>query len=90
LYINAFQACHCSYTHPQDFYIDPEAECLDSDNKSNKDPQEQKQANDEHPLANFEAFACQRPQEDFTQIDLLDSLGTQEIDQNYDWSSHVS
>jgi hypothetical protein len=40
--------------HPQDFYIDPEAECLDSDNESDEDPQEQ--AN-EHPLANFEAFA---------------------------------
>ena len=76
-YIAAFQACHHSYTHPQDFYTNPEAKCSDSGNKSDKDPKEQA---DKYLLANFKAFACQRPQEDFTQIDLLDSLSTWEID----------
>ena len=67
--------------------MDLEAECLDSDNESNEDPQEE--ANNKHLLADFEAFARRRPQEDFTYMD-LESLGTQEMDWNYDWSSHVS
>jgi ATP-dependent exoDNAse (exonuclease V) alpha subunit len=86
-YIDAFQACHHSHTHPQDFYTDPEAEFSDSDDESEEDPQEE--ADDEHPLADFEAFARRRPQEDFTHIDLLDSLGTREMDCNYDWSQHI-
>lgn len=80
-YIDAFRACNHSHTHPQDFYTDLEAESEDSDDESDGDPQEQA---DEHPLADFEAFARRRPQEDFTRIDLLDSLGTREIDRNYD------
>jgi hypothetical protein len=80
LYIAAFRACYHSHTHPQDFYTNPEAECSDSDDESDEDPEEQA---DEYPLADFEAFACWRPQEDFTQIDLLNSLGTWEMDRNY-------
>jgi hypothetical protein len=38
LYINAFRAYNHSYTHPQDFYIDLEAESKDSDNESDGDP----------------------------------------------------
>jgi hypothetical protein len=83
-YIDAFRACIQLHTHPQDFYTDPEAECSDSDSESDEDPQEA----DEHPLADFEAFARRRPQEDFTRMD-LDSLGTREMDRNYDWSLHV-
>ena len=86
-YIDAFQACHHSHTHPEDFYTDPEAESRGSDDESDEDPEEQ--ADDEHPLADFEAFARRRPQEDFTCVDLLDSLGTREMDRNYDWSLHV-
>ena len=40
-YIDAYQACYCSHTHPQDFYTDPEdpeAEYSDSDNESEEDP----------------------------------------------------
>jgi hypothetical protein len=85
-YIDAFQACRRSHTHPPDFYTDPEAECSDSDNESDDDPEEEP---DEHPLADFEAFARRRPQEDFTRIDLLDGLGSREIDRQYDWSAHV-
>ena len=32
------------------------------------------QPEEEHPLADFEAFARRRPQEDFTRVDFLDSL----------------
>src|ERR1700726_1071684 len=85
-YIDAYQACCHSHTHPQDFYTDPEAECSDSDNESEEDPQEE--ADDDYPLADFEAFARRRLQEDFTCID-LDSLGAREMDRNYNWSPHV-
>ena len=85
-YIDAFQACNESHSHPQDFYTDLEAEDPDTDNESEEDSQEQ---DNEYPLADFEAFARRRPQEDFTHIDLLDSLGGREMDRNYDWSLHV-
>ena len=55
-YIKAFRACKRLYTHPEDFYNDPEEEGSGSDSDSDsgdKDLQE-----DEHPLADFEAFAC--------------------------------
>ena len=84
--IEAFRACRHSHTHPEDFYTDPEAESEASDEESDEDFEEQPE---EHPLADFEAFARRRPQEDFTRIDLLDSLGSREMDRNYDWSSHV-
>ena len=86
-YIEAFRACYRSHTHPQDFYTDPEPESEASDSETDEDPEEQ--AEDDHPLADFEAFARRRPQEDFTRIDLLDSLGTREMDRDYDWSLHV-
>jgi hypothetical protein len=40
-YIKAFWAYYYSYTYPQDFYIDPEPESETSDNKNNKNPEEQ-------------------------------------------------
>jgi hypothetical protein len=83
-YIDAFQACRRSHAHPEDFYTDPEAESEVSDDDSGEE-----QAADEHPLADFEAFARRRPQEDLTQVDLLNGLGTRDMDQNYDWSVHV-
>jgi hypothetical protein len=81
-YIETFRACYRSHTHPQDFYTDPEPESEASDSKNNKDPEEQ--AEKDYPLADFEAFARRRPQEDFTRIDLLDSLGSRELDRDYD------
>ncbi len=53
-YIDAFQACRRSHTHSEDFYTDPEAESEASDEESDEDPKEQ---SEEHPLADFEAFA---------------------------------
>jgi hypothetical protein len=77
------------YTHPQDFYTNPEAEDSgeDSDDESNVNPDES--AGNSHPLADFKAFARRRPLDDFTRIDLLEGLGTRVIDRNYDWSPHV-
>jgi hypothetical protein len=74
------------HAHPQDFYTDPAAQSNDSDDESDDDPQDQP---DGHPLADFEAFARQRPHEDFTCMDFLDSLGTRDMDRGYDWSPHV-
>jgi hypothetical protein len=85
-YITAFQACYRSYTYPEDFYTDPEAESEVSDGDSNNNAEEQAE---EHPLADFEAFARRQPLGDFTRADLLDSLGTREVDCNYNWSLHV-
>jgi hypothetical protein len=80
-YINTFQACRRLHTHPEDFYTNPEAESKISDEKSNKDPEEQPE---EYLLADFEAFACRKPQKDFICIDLLDSLGSRDINHDYD------
>lgn len=85
-YMDAFQACRHSHTHPEDFYTDPDPESEVSDNESDEDPEEQAE---EHFLADFEAFARRRPQEDFTRVDHLDGLGAREMDRDYDWSLHV-
>ncbi len=55
-YINAFHAYYYSHTYPEDFYTDLDLESEASDSKSNKDLDKQV---DKHPLADFEAFACQ-------------------------------
>ncbi|EFY94197.1 ATP-dependent DNA helicase PIF1 [Metarhizium robertsii ARSEF 23] len=93
-YIDVFRACLRSHTrpcrrshaHPEDFYTDPDPESGASDTESDEDSEEQAE---DHPLADFEAFARRRPHEDFTRVDLLDSLGSREMDRDYDWSSHV-
>jgi hypothetical protein len=71
------------HTHPEDFYNDPEEEGSGSDLDSNLADKALYEA-DEPPLANFEAFACRRPGVDFTACrDLLNSLGSREIDRSY-------
>jgi len=87
-YIEAFRACKRLHAHPEDFYNDPEGEGSDSGSESgDEEPQE---AEDESPLADFEAFARRRPGVDFTtRADMLDSLGSREIDRSYDWSTHI-
>ncbi|KIX07986.1 uncharacterized protein Z518_02640 [Rhinocladiella mackenziei CBS 650.93] len=88
-YIDAFRACRRLHTHPPDFYDDPEGEGSDSDSSSDdEDPPEE--AANEHPLADFEVLARRRPGADLpTRGDLLDGLGSREIDRAYDWSTHI-
>ncbi|KEF50851.1 uncharacterized protein A1O9_13099, partial [Exophiala aquamarina CBS 119918] len=62
---------------------DGEADESDSDSESDEDVEEQ--ALNDYPLADFEAFARRRPQDDFTRIDGLDRLGGREIDRTYNW-----
>jgi hypothetical protein len=87
-YIEAFRACRRVHTHPEDFYGDPEGEGSVSDSDSaDEDLQEEA---DKSPLADFEAFARRRPGVDFTaRGDLLDSLGSREMDLSYDRSAHI-
>jgi ATP-dependent DNA helicase PIF1 len=86
-YIESFQACKRVHTHQEDFYNDPEGDSSVSDSDS---ADEDLQEADESPLADFEAFARRRPGFDFTACaDLLDSLGSREIDRSYDWSIHI-
>ncbi|KIX04030.1 uncharacterized protein Z518_07583 [Rhinocladiella mackenziei CBS 650.93] len=82
-YIDAFRACRRLQTHPPDFYDDPS-----DSNSGDEDPPEE--AENEYPLADFEAFARRRPGADIpTHGDLLDGLGSREIDRAYDWSTHI-
>jgi hypothetical protein len=79
-YINIFQAYKHLYTHPQDFYTTPDADCSDLD-KSNEDEPEPE---DNHLLADFELLARRRPHEDFTRVESLEGLGDREVDRQYD------
>jgi ATP-dependent DNA helicase PIF1 len=90
-YIDAFRACSQSHSHPEDFYTDPDNEDdnTDSATETEDDLGPEDGSDTDYPLADFEAFARQRPQEDFTLMDLGQDIGTREIDRDYDWSVHV-
>lgn len=88
-YIDAFRACSRSHGHLQDFYTDPEADHPDSDDDAAEDSEDGQDREESYPLADFEALARRRPQDDLARTDFLDGLGGREIDRNYDWSSHV-
>ena len=92
-YIDAFRACSQSYSHLEDFYTDPDNEDDDIDSDTDTETHDDLDPEDgfdtNYPLADFEAFAHRRPQEDFICIDLGQDLGTREIDRVYDWSAHV-
>ena len=73
----ASESLESDFSEPDSLKSDSD---LDSGDKDLKD-----KAENEHPLADFEAFACQRPGVDFTAYrDMLDSLGSQEMDCLYD------
>ncbi|KAJ8063299.1 hypothetical protein OCU04_008529 [Sclerotinia nivalis] len=86
---DAFRACNHSHSHPDDFYTDPEADSSDADDDSADDGEDEQDEQDEYPLADFEAFARRRPGNDFTEMDFFARLGGRDVDQNYDWSSHI-
>ncbi|KAH8755120.1 ATP-dependent DNA helicase PIF1 [Hyaloscypha sp. PMI_1271] len=86
-YIEAFRAYKRLHTHTEDFYNKPERDGSDLGLElGDEEPQE---AEDESPLANFEAFARRRPEVDLiTRVDMLNSLGSREIDRLYNWSTY--
>ena len=86
-YIDAYRACRRLYTHPEDFYTDPEAES-GSESANEGHEEDEQEMDDNHPLADFEALARRRPQEDFIRVDFDDSLRARELDRAYDWSAH--
>ena len=89
-YIEAFRVCKRFHTHPQDFYNDLEGEGSHSDSDSDSGDDGQEEAGNDYPLADFEAWARRRPGVDFTTYrDMLNSLGSREIDRWYDWSTHI-
>ena len=68
-----------SRLHLEDFYTDPGVEPGFSHDKSDEDPEAESE--DEQPLADFEAFARRRPQEDLTHVDFQDDgPGARELD----------
>jgi hypothetical protein len=66
------------YIYPQDFYINPEAEYSDINNKNKEDPLENITSN--YLLVDFELLARRRLQEDLLQGESLGGLGDKEID----------
>jgi hypothetical protein len=55
-FTDAFQACQRSHIYLEDFYTDLQHEDSDSDDSSDKEVS----VEDDTPLDDFEAFACQR------------------------------
>jgi ATP-dependent DNA helicase PIF1 len=85
-YPDAFYACQRLHTHPDDFYTDPATD--DQDTDSEDDELVPDEGIDE-PLADFEAFARQRPGNHDLTCSPTDDLGSRELDCAYDWTSHV-
>jgi hypothetical protein len=76
------------YTYLKDFYnnLEKESSGLDSDSGD----EESQETKNKSPLADFEAFAHQRPGVDFiTRRDILNGLENREIDRSYDWSVYI-
>jgi hypothetical protein len=91
---DAFRACQANYTHPPDCYTDlPKKDKSDKED-DDKDEDNVADANNnviQAPLADFEAFACRRPSNNNDLLnDLLDALGTREIDRTYDWDAYIN
>ncbi|KAH6669599.1 hypothetical protein B0J14DRAFT_657692 [Halenospora varia] len=70
LYING-------QTHPEDFYTDlnNEGDNTGSDTETDKDLGPKDGSDIDYLLADFKAFTCRRPQEDFTDMDLGQDIG---------------
>ena len=87
-YQEAFTACRRSHSHPEDYYTELEADLdeiqIDDDEDLNVEPEPEADA----PLADFEAYAQRRP-DDQGQLDGLGGLGTRHMDWEYNWNLHV-
>jgi hypothetical protein len=85
---NAFQACQANYTHPPDCYTNLPKEDKSDKEDDDKDKDNVADADNnviQASLADFEAFARQRPGNNNNLLDdLLNALGTREIDRTYD------
>ena len=89
-YQEAFIACYQHHSRPEDYYVDPELDTKEYDNSDDEDLDNiEPDPEVEVPLADFEAYAQQRPNYDLGQLDGLDGLGTRHLDRAYDWNPHV-
>ena len=89
-YQEAYTACRWHHSHPEDYYADPETDLdeLSNDDEDEEDLEVEPEPEDERPLADFEAYAQRRP-DDQGQLDGLGGLGTRHLDREYDWTRHV-
>ena len=88
-YTDAFRVCCASHTHPPDFYTDPPRSGEEESEEESEEEEDIEADRIEQPLADFEAFARQRPGRELDLADPLDTLGTREIDRAYNWSVHI-
>jgi ATP-dependent DNA helicase PIF1 len=91
-YIDAFHACGRQHTHPEDCYTDPQDLNADSESETDdddEDPQEEDGDTTAYPPADFEVFARQRLEGEVDEVNPLEGLGNRELDQSYNWGSHV-
>jgi hypothetical protein len=88
-YVNTFHACEQRHVHPEDFYIDLDESGLgvdsdsDSDSDTDSDDTSDVDSDNNHPLADFEILARQRPCDDFPHMN-DEGVGYQDMDHNYD------
>jgi ATP-dependent DNA helicase PIF1 len=89
-YQEAYTACCRHHSHPEDYYADPETDLdeLSNDDEDEEDLEVEPKPEDERPLADFEAYAQRRP-DDQGQLDGLGGLGTRHLDREYNWTPHV-
>lgn len=83
-FTDAFTACQATHTHPEDFYTDLEEAAI-SDGESDV---ESVTASDDTPLADFEAFARRRPEDEYS-VTFMGDLGSRDMDRSYNWAPHV-
>ena len=89
-YQEAYTACRQHHSHLEDYYANPETDLdeLPNDDGDEEDLEVEPELEDERPLADFEAYARRRP-DDQGQLDGLGGLGTRHLDREYDWTLHV-
>ena len=87
-YREAYTACCQHHSHPDDYYTDPEADLDEIQIDDDEDLNVELEPEADAPLADFEAYAQWRP-DDQGQLDGLGSLGTRHLDREYNWSLHI-
>jgi hypothetical protein len=95
-YAEAFRACCELYSHPVDYYLDLKREAVvktaeEGEDGVELDEEDVPDEEDDYPLDAFEVLARRRPGMDLELplVDGLDSLGSRDLDRNYDWSLYV-
>jgi hypothetical protein len=88
LYTKAFRACYKLYSHPLDYYPDLKIKAIVKTAEEGKggvklDKDDVPDKEDNYPLDAFEILAYYRPSIDLPLIDGLNTLGSRDLDYNY-------